>query len=248
MRHRYEMNQAQTIRDTVADVALMRRTSLANPGLHQAIAAVKRVQSRRFGNTYDDLAVDPRYQAATDFFLTELYGERDYEERDAQFARVAGALQRVLPSEALHTAVSLARLHVLSERLDFAMGEAWLLQGDSMDSPAMRYAACWKSVAQRDLRQVQLDSVLAIGEELGRLTKIAGLRLLLSAMRGPATVAGLTSLQHFLESGFDAFKSLTLRDKGPAKFLDVIRARETHFMNLLFDGTDGAIRAALEGS
>ncbi len=240
------MNPAQTIRDTVADVALMRRTSIANPRLHQAIAAVKRIQSRRFGNTYEDLAMDPKYQAATSFFLTELYGERDYEERDAQFARVAGALQRLLPSEALQTAVSLARLHVLSERLDYAMGEAWLLQGDSMDSPAVRYAACWQSVSRRDQRHFQLESVIAIGEELGRLTKIVGLRTMLSAMRGPATLAGLSSLQRFLESGFDAFKSLTIRDKGPAKFLDVIRARETRFMNLLFDGTAEAIRAALE--
>lgn len=241
------MNQAQTIRATVADVAQMRRTSLANPGLHEAIAAVKRMQSRRFSNTYEDLAANPKYQAATHFFLTELYGERDYGERDAQFARVAGTLQRLLPSEALQTAVSLARLHVLSERLDYAMGEAWLLQGDSTDSVAMRYAACWKSVAQRDQRQFQLESVMVIGAELGRLTKIAGLRLMLSAMRGPATVAGLSSLQHFLESGFDAFKSLTVRDKGPAKFLGVIRDRETRFMNLLFDGPESAIRAALEG-
>ena len=91
-----------------------------------------------------------------------------------------------------------------------------------------------------------MRTVLEIGEEVGRLTRVGGLRLMLSAMRAPAAAAGLGSLQHFLETGFDAFKSLTPHDSGPKDFLEIIHRRETHLMALLFDGDDGAIRAALQ--
>lgn len=240
------MNEAQTIRNAVANVSHMRQMVRADARLQASVAAVKRFQARRFAQTYGDLAVDPRYQAATGFFLTELYGERDYDERDAQFAKVAGALQRLIPPAALRTAVSLSELHGLSERLAFTMGQAWLAHGATGFSSAIRYMKCWRTVSRRAQRALQLPTVLDIGDELGRLTKIGGLRLMLSAMRGPASMAGLESLQLFLESGFDAFKSLTTLDGGPQKFLELIRNRETRQIELLFDGTEEAVRTALQ--
>ena len=158
--------------------------------------------------------------------------------------KIAGALQRLLPPAALKTAVSLSELHGLSEHLDFAMGQAWLAQSANGTSAEIRYMNCWRSVSRREQRVLQLKTVLEIGDELGRLTKVGGLRLMLSAMRGPAVVAGLASLQHFLESGFDAFKSLRTLDKGPRNFLEIIRSRETHLIKILFDGTEEEAREA----
>ena len=65
-------------------------------------------------------------------------------------------------------------------------------------------------------------------------------------MRGPAALAGLGSLQHFLESGFNAFKSLTTHDRGPAIFLEIIRSRELRLFDLLFDGSEEAILSNLQ--
>ena len=240
------MDAAQRIRDAVAQVSHLRQLATANRELGESVASVKRFQAQRFGHAYRDLAEDHRYRAATRFFLTELYGEQNYVERDSQFSRIAGALQRLLPRAAIQTAVSLSELNCLSERLDFGMAQAWVLQGSSSSNLAERYVICWRNVAQRDQRELQLRMVLEIGEQLGRLTKVSGLRLMLSAMRAPAAAAGLGSLQHFLESGFDAFKSLTTYDRGSKNFLEFIRTRETHLMALLFDGEEGAIRAALQ--
>ena len=50
-------------------------------------------------------------------------------------------------------------------------------------------------------------------------------------MRSPARAAGLDALQHFLESGFDAFA--TLGDATP--FLAAIQARESQWIDALFD-------------
>ena len=218
----------------------------SDKALQESLTAVKQFQSRRFAHTYRDLAEDHRYRTATRFFLIELYGEQSYEQRDAQFSRVAGALQRLLPRSALQTALSLAELHYLSERLDFAMAQTWLAHSRNAVDIIDIYVTCWRSVSQRDQRELQLSTVLRIGEELARLTKVTGLRMLLSAMRSPAQAAGLGSLQHFLESGFDAFKSLTIHDKGPRSFLEIIRTRERHLMELMFDGELEAVRAALQ--
>ena len=72
---------------------------------------------------------------------------RDYAERDAQFSRIAGAMQRLFPQQVVATAVALARLHALTEELDHAMGKAWLAPGADDTMPAhVRYVQAWRTV------------------------------------------------------------------------------------------------------
>ena len=56
--------------------------------LAQGVARLKAYQQRRFARSYADLLESPRYGAAARFFLDDLYGPRDFSERDAQFARI----------------------------------------------------------------------------------------------------------------------------------------------------------------
>ena len=88
------MDAAESIRHSVAQVARLRKLAADNPGLGGAVRKIKQIQSRRFASTYADLIAGGEYAAAARFFLDELYGETNYEQRDAQFSRVAGALQR----------------------------------------------------------------------------------------------------------------------------------------------------------
>ena len=57
-------------------------------------------------------------------------------------------------------------------------------------------------------REGQLRVVLGIGQQMARLTRTAGLRMMLKMMRGPAAAAGLGALQRFLECGFDTFAAM----------------------------------------
>ncbi|QDL36180.1 FFLEELY motif protein [Rhodoferax sediminis] len=234
------MEPAQQIRDAVAQVSQLRQDASGDPALGAAVAQVKRLQSRRFTGTYADLLGGGPYQAAAQFFLYELYGEADYSERDAQFARIAGALQRLFPQQVMATAVSLAQLHALTERLDHAMGRAWphaaVAAGDTLgESPAARYIRAWRTVAQRGDREAQLTVVLEIGHELQRLTRMPGLRLMLKMMRGPAAAAGMGALQRFLEAGFDTFAAMARQPGGADGFMATIREREAALIALLFD-------------
>ncbi|MET0310443.1 MAG: hypothetical protein ABW051_00185 [Burkholderiaceae bacterium] len=207
----------------------LRQEGLAAPGLAAAIAEVKRFQARRFAATYGDLLASAEYQPAARFFLDELYSDKDYAQRDAQFARIAGAMQRAFPRQVVATAVALAELHALTEELDHAMGAAWLAQPAAGE--AGRYAAAWCAVGRRDARGKQLDVVLVIGGELEKLTRTPGLRLMLKMMRGPAAASGLSSLQRFLEAGFDTFAGM----REPRVFLRTIEERERALIARLFD-------------
>ena len=220
-----------------------------DPELKRAVASIKRLQARRFAGTYADLLAEDPYRQPAQFFLDELNCDRDFSQRDLQFARIAGALQRIFPKEVVATAVALAELHALSEKLDFAMGQAWLsLAHLAAQDDALRYVTAWRAVANRDARSNQLRTVIALGRELEKLTQTPGLRLMLRMMRRPATAAGLGDLQRFLESGFDNFSSMA-RQKGlTAEFLKTIERRESEWMQQLFDADAVACATKLQST
>jgi hypothetical protein len=226
------MNSADAIRRAIAEVEAMRHESRDRPDIDAGVVALKRLQALRFRGTYADLLGAGPYAPAVRFFLAELYAERDFAERDAQFARIAGAVERLFPRDVGETAVALAQLHALTESLDHAMARALpVAAADEVSA----YVQAWKTVGRRADRQRQLEAVLALGTELARLTRLPGLRLMLRMMRGAAAVAGLQSLQRFLEAGFDTFAAVAKARGGAEGFLATIREREQQVLELLFE-------------
>lgn len=240
------MDAAPRIRDAVARVTRLRQQSAAEPRLALAVQAIKRMQAQRFAGSYADLLAGGSFQAAARFFLDELYGDRDDSERDAQFARIAGALESLFPEAVAATAAALAELHALTEQLDCAMGRAWL-DGPHSVSRTRRYIDAWRAVGQPALRRQQLETALAVGEDLVRLARMPGLGLMLRMMRKPAHAAGLGALQELLEGGFETFAALARRREGVAAFLALLRERESALFDLLFDGEAVACETHLDG-
>jgi hypothetical protein len=227
------MDTAHKIRQAVAEVELLRQENRTQPEIGAAVYAVKRFQARRFQGSYADLLAAGPYATASRFFLEELYSDKDYAERDAQFVRIAGAVERFFPADVAETAVALAQLHALTESLDHAMAHCWLRSPE--DDDAARYIRAWREVGRRPERERQLQTVLGIGTEMTRLTRLPGLRLMLKMMRGPASAAGLSSLQRFLEAGFDTFSAMAKRPRGAETFLQIISEREERLIAMLFD-------------
>jgi len=210
------------------------------PRLSSACTEVKRFQAQRFAATYADLLQSPRYRRAAHFFLTELYGDQDYGQRDQQFSRIANTITRLFPDAVSDTAATLAEVHALTEQLDEQMARQWL--ASKLPAGAPRYVACWRSVGDQPARRAQLKSVLHLGDELDQLTQAPGLRRLLKMMRAPASLAGLSSLQRFLESGFDAFADM----KGASEFLASVEKRESVWIKALFEEDTVACETKLQ--
>lgn len=226
------MTAADTIRQALDRVAALRQQAASDAHLQQGLQAVKRLQARRFAGTYGDLLATKAFAAPTHFFLHELYSERDFSDRDQQFARIAGALQTFFSGKVLATAIALAELHAETEALDLAMARAWC-SANGEDIP--RYIQAWRSVGTLAARMAQLQAVLDIGVQLDRLTRTPGLRMTLRMMRGPAKLAGLASLQAFLEVGFDTFANMGGRGTQAREFLHTIDQRETEWIDTLFN-------------
>ena len=231
---------ADQIREALQAVAQLRQQHGVNPLLKQASIDIKRFQARRFQASYADLLLSPRYKTAATFFLHELYGDQDYAERDQQFARIATSIVRLFPQAVVNAAAALAQVHALTEQLDDLMAQQWLKE-NAQDGDCARYIRCWRSVADSTARHRQLDVVQLLGQALDRLTRKPGLRTLLKLMRGPANAAGLSSLQRFLEAGFDAFADM----RGADEFLECIRLRETEWIRSLFEDAPVACETKL---
>lgn len=240
---------AHSIRLAIGEVIALRCSASTEPALLAAAQNIKQLQSQRFAAHYRDLLASPQYSTATRFFLTELYADKDFSQRDQQFARIADTVEKLFPKTVVHTTQALAELHLLSEQLDFAMARAWLnnvksdlpgaLKNDfESDAPNLRYLRAWRTVGERSQRAVQLASVMALGQQLGQLARTPGLRLMLKMMRGPAAAAGLSDLQRFLEAGFDAFATIARQSNGVQNFLAIIQTRESAFIGGLFDAPE----------
>jgi hypothetical protein len=227
---------AESILYDLKQVTLERLKRQSDPELLAAVHRLKAYQQQRFSHTYADLLRHPRYQAASRFFLEELYGPSDFTQRDDQFARVVPALVRLFPDDIVSTVATLAELHAISERLDTQM--AIHLGQVRLDASA--YVAAWQATAQPQARDQQIALTLRVGERLDRLTRNPLLRHSLRMMRGPARTAGLSELQRFLEAGFDTFRQM----RGAADFLSMIGEREHALAAALFDAQPPYTEAA----
>lgn len=189
---------------------------------------LKAWQARRLEATYADIASQPRYEAATRFFLDDLYGPKDFSRRDEAMMRIVPVMSRLLPDSAIETAALAVQLEALSEDLDHRLAEA--LPPGPIDDEG--YAAAYRATSRRAERRLQIDLVDAVGRRLDALVHKPLVHRTLKLMRQPARLAGMQDLQDFLERGFEAFRGMD----GADGFLALVRERETAILNRLFSG------------
>lgn len=197
--------------------------------LGSELAGLQRFQAERLAASFADLRDHPKTQAAAEFFLADLYGDRDVTARDRGVERVMPLMQRLLPAPLLATAASAFKLAVLSHALDLAMVAAHRAQGGGPWTVAS-YGHAWRAVGRRRIREHQVRLIVRIGRELDVAAQTAWIPRLLRASRLPARLAGLAELQGFLERGFAAFQALD----GADRFLDSIAERELEVSDRLF--------------
>ena len=197
------------------------------------LGALRRFQHQRLARSFTDLLADARMRPAAEFFLSDLYADRDFSVRDRDVARIAPLLSRLLPLSLLQALGEAIELATLSHALDLRMAQVLHEQGvapEALDEQA--YARAYRSAGCRRLRGHQIDLVLQVGPTLDRAVHTMGVARLLRMSRMPARAAGVMELQAFLERGFDAFRQLD----GAADFLARIESGERAVSRRLFEG------------
>lgn len=211
--------------DALGRVIGLRARLHADAALGARWLAVKSWQSERLARTYADLLADERYRESCEFFLEEIYGARDFEQRDEEAQRVVPKLARMLPARAIETLLLAVELDELAEDLD-----AELARIVQLPITAQRYADAYVQVGSQERREHQIELVDEIGTALDRLARIPMLAPMLGMMKGPAEAWGYGHLHHFLYRGFNAFA----RMGGARQFLATIKRRELAINARLF--------------
>ena len=202
----------------------------ANPILDGALERLADWQSRRLVQTYADLATQLRYRHAVVFFRSDLYGEEEIAQRDADLARVVPLISATLPERVIGTVALAMELNVLSQELDrLLLGR--LPRADGPCTVA-EYCKAYRRAANLPVRRRQIELIGQIGKALDGYVKKPMLRGALAMMRQPARLAGYAALHDFLDRGFDAFR----RMGGADEFLATIQARETAILEAIADG------------
>ena len=201
------------------------RNRLAN------LSALRRWQANRLAAGFADFLADPLLRPAAEFFLSDLYGDRDFSARDRDAAKILPVMSRLLPESLLCAATDAIELAVLSHAFDLRMAEALLQRPDpSADIRVEDYAQAYRTIGLPRLRQHQIALITRVGHALDAAVHKHGVAKLLRASKLPAQLAGVSELQQFLQRGFTAFAALG----GAERFLGEIARRETHAMERLF--------------
>ena len=203
---------------------------------------VRRWQAQRLEASFDHFLRDPRRRPAAQFFLSDVYNDRDFSRRDADIARVLPMMQRLLPGALLSTLSDAIELGLLTHAFDLRLAQ--VLDGIAprrRKLDAALYAQAYREAGLPRLRSHQIDLIARVGEGLAGALRLPGVAMLLKLSRGPARAAGLAELQGFLERGFAAFAEL-----GDARgFIGEIEADEREIAQRLFEGDPEPFRGSI---
>lgn len=197
------------------------------------IHALQTWQCDRLLVSHDDLAQQKRYQKAMAFFVEELYGPKDFSQRDADLARVIPKLAKVLPEKAMSAMNDALSLNALSFELDMEMAQYLTQHYPGLPIDRHSYAQAYRYVRRERDRQHQIAIISHLGDQLADVIKIRGIGMLISISRRPAKVAGVLALHEFLARGFDAFKAIG----DVQSFIQPVLQRETQMMMALLSDT-----------
>lgn len=225
---------AQPAQLIIESIARHREQIDRDPSRRERLRALQHFQVERLRWTYADCAAQPRYKAALEFFVADLYGPHDHSQRDEGLRKVLDQWARLLPERALHALSDALELELLSQALDVAVLDALQDAAPSFDS----YPSAYRRAGRYEDRRQQITLILAAGHDLDSLIGIPALGTALRVARVPARMLGVMDLHQFLERGYHAFKRMS----GADALLGIIEQRETDLMQRLAQGVADPFR------
>jgi hypothetical protein len=226
---------AQELHGTLDAVKGLREAARTDPRRAEDRLRLRAWQAERLAASYPDLLASDRHGPAAQFFLTDLYGAKDFSQRDEEVTRILPTMRRMLPDAALKAFGAAIELDYLSELLDYDVVRRLRAEQPAgpLEVTPERYAAAYRACGHEAERRRQIELVDGIGRALDRLTRMPLVAGALELMRGPAKVAGLAEVHDFFKRGYDAFRHM----RGADEFLAAIRDRETRLMQRLLAGS-----------
>ncbi len=196
--------------------------------------AVQVWQVERLKQTHADLLVDERYQAATQFFLSDLYGGLDLTELANEIERALPIATRLLPDSVMRTSAVALELNALTGELDEAVATLIFEKMGMTEITEAAMIVAYREAATRAQRERQLALLRELSMGLDKYVRSRVIYATFKIAAKPAHMAGLGALYDFLGRGF-----AVMRPMGSAQeFLDLFLHKEEAVMDNLFSGRD----------
>ncbi|MCP4362507.1 MAG: hypothetical protein GY796_31260 [Chloroflexi bacterium] len=209
------------------------REEVASAGLTSQMALLRSWQVERLTQTYNDLLQSKRYGRGCQFFLSDIYGAKDYSQRDADAENVYNNMRKYFPNRLLVTMGKAIELNKITQELDAQLLDALVNDLQMTNSLSVaQYAEAYRICDNNDARVYQLDVLLDVGRGIGKLIRLPMIGMALRAARRPAHRSGWHELQDFMERGFVAFKQM----KGVDEFMQIVEGRERQILGQIFAG------------
>ncbi|NTU78710.1 MAG: hypothetical protein HGA45_04805 [Chloroflexales bacterium] len=195
--------------------------------------ALQVFQSNRLRRDYSDLAEIEQYGPVGEFFFTEMYGPRDFADRDAGARRLHHIIQ-MLPGVHLNDVEEVLDLLELTNVLDDDLARLMLELGTGIDFDEATYEHAYRVANNYDARLYQLNLVNSSLHNVYRLSRSHLLGMGLHRSHLLAVLAGIEAAHTFLVRGYDA-----LRDVNDITlFADTVRSRELARLNRIYGRCD----------
>ncbi len=191
--------------------------------------ALQIFQTRRLRRDHQDLARRSEYRRLAEFLFTDIYGPRDFSERDRQMQSLTPLLRR-LPGLTSQDMVQIFQLLHFSDQLDELLVDQLLSMGVRPDFDEAIYEEAYRLAAGLADRRRQLDEVRNVLLHVHRLARNMLLGPALDSSHLLASAAGLGEIHTFLQHGYHALRPV----RNITHFVETVDMRERERLKRIF--------------
>ncbi|NTV64852.1 MAG: hypothetical protein HGA65_15180 [Oscillochloris sp.] len=191
--------------------------------------ALQILQSNRLRRDFSDLAAIPMYEPVGEFFFDELYGPRDFSQRDNDARRLQHFLH-IVPGVHLTDIEEILELISITADLDDDLTQILIAGGAPLDFDEQIYEYFYREANNYAERQRQLDLISSSLLNVYRLSRSQLLGMALDSSGLIARLAGFEAGHTFLRKGYHALRDVTEIDH----FAVTIYNRESARLNRIY--------------
>lgn len=186
--------------------------------------ALQILQSNRLRRDFSDLAAIPMYEPVGEFFFNELYGPRDFSQRDNDARRLQHFLH-IMPGVHLHDVEEILDLLSITADLDDDLTRLLIASGAPITFDEQIYEQLYREANNYDERYRQLELIQNCLWNVFRLSRSHILGMALESSGLLARLAGFEAGHTFLLKGFRALRDVSEIDYFAVTIYNRERAR-----------------------
>jgi hypothetical protein len=196
-------------------------------------ALLRSWQSERLARTYAGFALNPRFKPALRFLLEDLYGARDFSQRNHDIQRLYELVRRIAPEPMIRPLILSVELHFLTERLDEQLLDVLVNRLGVTDAITVPlYAEAYRLCDNYVMRVKQIELIYELGTLIDGIVRMPLSGAMLKLAKLSLEKGGWRELMAFMERGYNAFKAM----RGGREFLDAVREREKRILDRIYAG------------